>query len=93
MSMVSGVGAAGTSYVPLSGGTPLGPHGARRLAELLLAAPPPLLTSLDLRLREHPAAIDDAQALQHAHGLGRALVSHAVNRHRLRVSAFLILCV
>ena len=39
----------GTSCVPLSGRTPLGPEGARRLADLLRTAPPPLLTSINLR--------------------------------------------
>ena len=51
MAVVSGAGAGGTSCVPLSGGAPLGPDGARRLAELVREAPPPLLTSLDLRCR------------------------------------------
>ena len=47
--LVSGAGAAGTSYLPLGGGAPLGPDGARRLAGLLREARPPLLTRLDLR--------------------------------------------
>ena len=46
--LVSGAGAAGTSYLPLGGGAPLGPDGARRLAGLLREARP-LLTRLDLR--------------------------------------------
>ena len=45
----SGVGARGTSLATLSGGKPLGPDGALRLADLLREAPPSLLTSLDLR--------------------------------------------
>ncbi len=48
--LVSGVGAKGTSAMTLSGGRGLGPDGAQRLAELLQKAPPPLLTSLSLRL-------------------------------------------
>jgi hypothetical protein len=44
----SGRGACGTSRATLSGGN-LGPDGARRLADLLLKAPLPLLVSLDLR--------------------------------------------
>ncbi len=39
----------GSSCVTLSGGKPLGPHGAQRLAGLLGEALSPLLTSLDLR--------------------------------------------
>ncbi len=49
--LVSGVGAKGRSIVDLSGGRGLGPDGARELAGLLREAPPPLLTSLDLRWR------------------------------------------
>ncbi len=48
---VSGVGAKGTSALQLAGGRALGPDGARRLAEVLRTAPPPLLASLDLRCR------------------------------------------
>jgi hypothetical protein len=51
MVLVSGTGAKGTSYVPLSGGAPLGPDGARRLADALREARPQLLTELDLRCR------------------------------------------
>ncbi len=47
--LVGGAGAAGKSYLPLGGGAPLGPDGARRLAGLLCEARPPLLTRLDLR--------------------------------------------
>ncbi len=47
--LVSGMGAKGTSYVTLGSGALLGLDGARRLAGLLRAAPPPLLTLLDLR--------------------------------------------
>ncbi len=47
--LVSGVGGEGTSRMRLSGGKGLGDDGARRLAELLLEARPPLLSSLDLR--------------------------------------------
>ena len=46
--MVSGATSGGMSCVPHSGGAPLGPEGARRLAGLLREATP-LLTSLDLR--------------------------------------------
>ncbi len=49
VTLVSGVGAKGTSALGLSGGQGLGPEGARRLAGLLLEGPPPLLASLDLR--------------------------------------------
>jgi hypothetical protein len=49
LAVESGTGARGTSRVTLSGGKPLGPDGARRLAELLRNAPPPLLVALDLR--------------------------------------------
>ncbi len=49
MVLVSGPGAGGTSCLPLSGGAPLGPDGARRLAGLLGEARPSLLCSLDLR--------------------------------------------
>ena len=45
----SGVGARGTSRMTLSGGEPLGPEGAGRLAGLLRDAPPPLLASIDIR--------------------------------------------
>ncbi len=51
MELVSGVGAKGTSVVDLIDGRGLGPEGARELAGLLTEAPPPLLTSLDLRCR------------------------------------------
>ena len=51
MAVVCGTGAGGTSCLPLTGGSPLGLEGARQLAELLRNAPPPLLTSLDLRWR------------------------------------------
>ncbi len=47
--MVSGVGGKGTSRMQISGGKGLGPDGARRLAELLLEATPPLLAWLQLR--------------------------------------------
>ena len=49
MKLVSGVGAKRTSTMALSGGKGLGPEGARRLADLLQQAPPPLLASLNLR--------------------------------------------
>ena len=52
--VVSGVGDKGTSRMQLSGGKGLGPDGARRLAELLLEAPPPLLASLQLRHASPP---------------------------------------
>ncbi len=64
MILVSGTGAGGTSYVPLSGGAPLGPEGALRLAKLLCEARPPLLTSLDLRCRdEHTTHTCDNQGI------------------------------
>ena len=47
--LVSGVGAKGTSNMTLSGGKGLGPDGAQRLAGLLFKAPPPLLSTLNLR--------------------------------------------
>ncbi len=49
MALVSGMGAKGKSALALSGGWGLGPEGAQRLAGLVGEAPPPLLTSLDLR--------------------------------------------
>jgi hypothetical protein len=47
--VVSGTGDKGTSRMTLSGGKPLGPDGAHRLADLLQMAPPALLASLDIR--------------------------------------------
>ena len=47
--VVWGVGTRGTSRMTLSGGKPLGPEGAGRLAGLLRDAPPPLLASMDIR--------------------------------------------
>ena len=58
--LVSGAGAAGTSYLPLCGGGPLGPDGARRLAGLLREARPPLLTRLDLRCCDIVESVRDA---------------------------------
>ena len=47
--LVIGEGTKGTSSMTLSDGKGLGPDGATRLADLLLNAPPPLLSSLKLR--------------------------------------------
>ncbi len=47
--LASGTGTNGTSYMTLGGGEYLGLDDARRLADLLREAPPPLLTELDLR--------------------------------------------
>jgi hypothetical protein len=53
LALVSGLRPRGTSTMALSGGRGLGPEGARRLACLLREAPPPLLSSLNLRQRLH----------------------------------------
>ncbi len=49
VTIVSGVGVKGTSYMKLSGGNGLGPDGTLQLAGLLRKASPSLLTELDLR--------------------------------------------
>ncbi len=49
ITLVSGVGAKGTSTIQLGGGRGLGPKGATRLADTLQATKPTLLSYLDLR--------------------------------------------
>jgi hypothetical protein len=66
--LARGTEAKGTSYVPLSGGAPLGPDGARRLADALREAQPSLLTALDLRYSH----VTRARALAKRHACSRA---------------------
>jgi hypothetical protein len=49
VTIVSAMGAKGTSYMKLSSGKGVGPDGAHRLADLLRKAPQPLLVELVLR--------------------------------------------
>ena len=67
MALVSGMGARGLSYLPLSGRAPLGHDGARRLAGLLRETPTPLLTSLDLRCRDVTSRCAHIPAVEHTY--------------------------
>ncbi len=80
MTAVSGAWDAGTTALDLNGGRGLGREGAARLAELLLAAPPPRLASLDLRLR--PALAASLHASEGDGALGADRLRNKRQRHR-----------